>query len=189
MSDHPQIHHKRRRSQLLAYRQHLLYGLTSQQHLFAGRFLRPAVVQTGTSRIDQSSTGNHPPLGGSGCSSLWTTSRFQLLEGESIDSRKYGLRDNVAQLSVFEVVVVNCKLLFLCSAISSRLMGSVSDERMLEICIIGWVEVSNAISVLKAYISDATLSPEVMQCDLFMLSSSMDDIALASLGIQFDSIP
>ncbi|XP_047266042.1 uncharacterized protein LOC107861899 isoform X2 [Capsicum annuum] len=75
MSDHPKIHHKRRRSQLLAYGQHLLYGLTSQQHLFAGRFLLPAVVQPGTSRIDQSRTGNHSPLGGSGCSSLWTTSR------------------------------------------------------------------------------------------------------------------
>ncbi|KAF3627913.1 hypothetical protein FXO38_28525 [Capsicum annuum] len=82
MSDHPKIHHKRRRSQLLAYGQHLLYGLTSQQHLFAGRFLLPAVVQPGTSRIDQSRTGNHSPLGGSGCSSLWTTSR-QMREAQT----------------------------------------------------------------------------------------------------------
>ncbi|PHU24729.1 hypothetical protein BC332_09836 [Capsicum chinense] len=151
MSDHPQIHHKRRRSQLLAYGQHLLYGLTSQQHLFAGRFLRPAVVQPGTSRIDQSRTGNHPPLGGSGCSSLWTTSMFQLLEGESIEFRKYGLCNNVAQLSVFEVVVVNCKLLFLCSAISSRLMGSVSDERMLEICIIRWKLCSDHLALVSEF--------------------------------------
>ncbi|KAF3614002.1 hypothetical protein FXO37_36138 [Capsicum annuum] len=64
--------------------------------------------------------------------------RFQLLEGESIEFRQYGPQGNVAQLSVFVVIVVYCKLLFLCSAIPSRLMGSASDERMLEIWIIGW---------------------------------------------------
>lgn len=61
-----------------------------------------------------------------------------MLEGESVEFRQHGLRDNVAQLSVFEVVVVKCKLLFLCSVISSSLMGSVSDERMLEIWILSW---------------------------------------------------
>ncbi|KAF3651773.1 putative carbon catabolite repressor protein 4 -like protein 3-like isoform X2 [Capsicum annuum] len=72
---------------------------------------------------------------------------YKLLEGESIELRQYGLRDNVAQLSVFEVVVGNCKLLFLCSAISSRLMGSASDERMLEIWIIGWA--AEMLSLVK----------------------------------------
>lgn len=31
--------------------------------------------------------------------------RFQLLEGESIEFKALGLRDNVAQLSVFEVAI------------------------------------------------------------------------------------
>ncbi|PHU13945.1 Carbon catabolite repressor protein 4 -like protein 3 [Capsicum chinense] len=73
-----------------------------------------------------------------GCAMFWKADKFQLLEGESIEFRQYGPQGNVAQLSVFVVVVVNCKLLFLCSAIPSRLMGSASDERMLEIWIIGW---------------------------------------------------
>lgn len=63
--------------------------------------------------------------------------RFQLLEGESVEFRRYGLRDNVAQLSVFEVVVVNCKLLVFCKLIYPK--GSVNDEGALEIWILAWV--------------------------------------------------
>lgn len=37
-----------------------------------------------------------------GCAMFWKADKFQLLEGESIEFRQYGLRDNVAQLSVFE---------------------------------------------------------------------------------------
>ncbi|MCD7458217.1 Carbon catabolite repressor protein 4 3 [Datura stramonium] len=38
-----------------------------------------------------------------GCAMFWKADKFQLLEGESIEFRQYGLRDNVAQLSVFEM--------------------------------------------------------------------------------------
>ncbi|WMV22212.1 hypothetical protein MTR67_015597, partial [Solanum verrucosum] len=64
-----------------------------------------------------------------GCAMFWKVDKFQLLEGESVEFRQHGLRDNVAQLSVFEVVVVNCKLLFLCSVISSSLMGSTREAK------------------------------------------------------------
>ncbi|PHT47193.1 hypothetical protein CQW23_11401 [Capsicum baccatum] len=144
----------------------------------SGRFLQPAVVQPGTSRIDQSSTGNYSSLGGSSCSSRWPTPRFQLLEGESIELRQYGLRDDVAQLSVFEVVVGNCKLLFLCSAISSRLMGSASDERMLEIWIIGWLR-SGAfdLSDIKKHVSiysELDVSPDFQGTDICVKPSQGD---------------
>ncbi|KAL6994885.1 Carbon catabolite repressor protein 4 3, partial [Sarracenia purpurea var. burkii] len=36
-----------------------------------------------------------------GCAMFWKANKFRLLEGESIEFRSYGLRDNVAQLSVF----------------------------------------------------------------------------------------
>lgn len=38
-----------------------------------------------------------------GCAMFWKADKFQLLEGESIEFKALGLRDNVAQLSVFEV--------------------------------------------------------------------------------------
>ncbi|XP_009789801.1 carbon catabolite repressor protein 4 homolog 3-like isoform X2 [Nicotiana sylvestris] len=38
-----------------------------------------------------------------GCAMFWKADKFQLLEGESIEYRQYGLRDNVAQLSVFKM--------------------------------------------------------------------------------------
>lgn len=37
-----------------------------------------------------------------GCAMFWKVDKFQLLEGESVEFRQHGLRDNVAQLSVFE---------------------------------------------------------------------------------------
>ncbi|KAA8541180.1 hypothetical protein F0562_025213 [Nyssa sinensis] len=43
-------------------------------------------------------TGDHDD----GCAMFWKADRFRLLEGESIEFKRYGLRDNVAQLSVFE---------------------------------------------------------------------------------------
>lgn len=38
-----------------------------------------------------------------GCAMFWKADRFQLLERENIEFKRYGLRDNVAQLSVFEM--------------------------------------------------------------------------------------
>ncbi|XP_059303358.1 carbon catabolite repressor protein 4 homolog 3-like isoform X2 [Lycium ferocissimum] len=38
-----------------------------------------------------------------GCAMFWKAEKFLLLEGESIEFRQYGLRDNVAQLSVYEM--------------------------------------------------------------------------------------
>lgn len=40
-----------------------------------------------------------------GCAMFWKADKFQLLEGQSIEFKQYGLRDNVAQVSVFEVDV------------------------------------------------------------------------------------
>ncbi|KAG5536229.1 hypothetical protein RHGRI_023870 [Rhododendron griersonianum] len=37
-----------------------------------------------------------------GCAMLWKADKFRLLECESIEFKRYNLRDNVAQLSVFE---------------------------------------------------------------------------------------
>lgn len=37
-----------------------------------------------------------------GCAIFWKADNFQLLEEHSIEFKGYGLRDNVAQLSVFE---------------------------------------------------------------------------------------
>lgn len=37
-----------------------------------------------------------------GCAIFWKAHNFRLLEEESIEFKAYGLRDNVAQLSVFE---------------------------------------------------------------------------------------
>lgn len=38
-----------------------------------------------------------------GCAMFWKADKCQLLEGESIEFKQFGLRDNVAQLSVFEI--------------------------------------------------------------------------------------
>ncbi|XP_047159568.1 carbon catabolite repressor protein 4 homolog 3-like isoform X2 [Vigna umbellata] len=38
-----------------------------------------------------------------GCAMFWKTDKFRLLEGENIKFKDIGLRDNVAQLSVFEM--------------------------------------------------------------------------------------
>ncbi|CAK7349762.1 unnamed protein product [Dovyalis caffra] len=38
-----------------------------------------------------------------GCAMFWKADTFRLLEGETIEFNRYGLRDNVAQLSVFEI--------------------------------------------------------------------------------------
>ncbi|XP_039011401.1 carbon catabolite repressor protein 4 homolog 3 isoform X1 [Hibiscus syriacus] len=38
-----------------------------------------------------------------GCATFWKPSKFRLLETESIEFKGFGLRDNVAQLSVFEM--------------------------------------------------------------------------------------
>ncbi|CAJ1936923.1 unnamed protein product [Sphenostylis stenocarpa] len=38
-----------------------------------------------------------------GCAMFWKTDKFRLLEGENIQFKDIGLRDNVAQLSVFEM--------------------------------------------------------------------------------------
>lgn len=40
-----------------------------------------------------------------GCAMFWKADKFRLVGGESIEFKQYGLRDNVAQLSVFEVDV------------------------------------------------------------------------------------
>ncbi|KAF3627915.1 putative carbon catabolite repressor protein 4 -like protein 3-like isoform X2 [Capsicum annuum] len=100
---------------------------------------------------------------------------YKLLEGESIELRQYGLRDNVAQLSVFEVVVGNCKLLFLCSAISSRLMGSASDER---IWIIGWLRTGAFdLSDIKKHVSiysELDVSPDFQGTDICVKPSQGD---------------
>lgn len=37
-----------------------------------------------------------------GCAMFWKADEFRLLEGQSIEFKEFGLRDNVAQLSVFE---------------------------------------------------------------------------------------
>ncbi|KAF2298785.1 hypothetical protein GH714_027555 [Hevea brasiliensis] len=39
-----------------------------------------------------------------GCAMFWKADKFRLLEGESIEFKALGLRDNVAQLSVFEIL-------------------------------------------------------------------------------------
>ncbi|KAL6319526.1 hypothetical protein AAG906_014202 [Vitis piasezkii] len=38
-----------------------------------------------------------------GCAMFWKAEKFRLLEGECIEFKQYGLRDNVAQLSLFEM--------------------------------------------------------------------------------------
>ncbi|XP_040999291.1 carbon catabolite repressor protein 4 homolog 3 isoform X2 [Juglans microcarpa x Juglans regia] len=38
-----------------------------------------------------------------GCAMFWKADEFRLLEGQSIEFKEFGLRDNVAQLSVFEM--------------------------------------------------------------------------------------
>lgn len=40
-----------------------------------------------------------------GCATFWKANKFCLLEGESIEFNQFGLRDNVAQLSVLEADV------------------------------------------------------------------------------------
>ncbi|XP_015883045.3 carbon catabolite repressor protein 4 homolog 3 isoform X1 [Ziziphus jujuba] len=47
-----------------------------------------------------------------GCAMFWKADKFRLLEGESIEFKSFGLGDNVAQLSVFEM----------CNAASRRLL-------------------------------------------------------------------
>ncbi|PON47874.1 Endonuclease/exonuclease/phosphatase [Parasponia andersonii] len=47
-----------------------------------------------------------------GCATFWKADKFRLLEGENIEFKGLGLRDNVAQLSVFEM----------CKATSRRLL-------------------------------------------------------------------
>lgn len=37
-----------------------------------------------------------------GCAMFWKADKFRLLDTETIEFKRYGLRDNVAQLSVFE---------------------------------------------------------------------------------------
>ncbi|XP_021680235.2 carbon catabolite repressor protein 4 homolog 3 isoform X2 [Hevea brasiliensis] len=39
-----------------------------------------------------------------GCAMFWKADKFRMLEGESIEFKALGLRDNVAQLSVFEIL-------------------------------------------------------------------------------------
>ncbi|GLT50415.1 hypothetical protein SLA2020_239020 [Shorea laevis] len=46
-----------------------------------------------------------------GCAMLWKADKFRLLERESIEFKEFGLRDNVAQLSVFEMCKVESKRL------------------------------------------------------------------------------
>ncbi|XP_015571733.2 carbon catabolite repressor protein 4 homolog 6 isoform X2 [Ricinus communis] len=43
-----------------------------------------------------------------GCAIFWRTSRFKLLHEESIEFNKLGLRDNVAQICVLELMSNNC---------------------------------------------------------------------------------
>lgn len=38
-----------------------------------------------------------------GCAMFWKANKIRLLEGENIEFKEFGLRDNVAQISVFEV--------------------------------------------------------------------------------------
>lgn len=40
-----------------------------------------------------------------GCAMFWKADKFRLLERDNIEFKEFGLRDNVAQLSVFEVDV------------------------------------------------------------------------------------
>ncbi|XP_077236651.1 carbon catabolite repressor protein 4 homolog 5-like [Tasmannia lanceolata] len=44
-----------------------------------------------------------------GCAIFWKENLFCLLEGESIEFKGFGLRDNVAQLFVFEVELMMLK--------------------------------------------------------------------------------
>ncbi|GKU95032.1 hypothetical protein SLEP1_g8446 [Rubroshorea leprosula] len=46
-----------------------------------------------------------------GCAMLWKADKFRLLERESIEYKEFGLRDNVAQLSVFEMCKAESKRL------------------------------------------------------------------------------
>ncbi|XP_059645153.1 carbon catabolite repressor protein 4 homolog 3 isoform X3 [Cornus florida] len=48
-----------------------------------------------------------------GCAMFWKADKFRLLEGESIEFKGYGLRDNVAQLSVFETCKAESKRLLI----------------------------------------------------------------------------
>ncbi|KAB1212655.1 hypothetical protein CJ030_MR5G009697 [Morella rubra] len=40
-----------------------------------------------------------------GCAMFWKANEFRLLEAESIEFKGFGLRDNVAQLSAFEICI------------------------------------------------------------------------------------
>ncbi|KAK6249624.1 hypothetical protein SCA6_003629 [Theobroma cacao] len=46
-----------------------------------------------------------------GCATFWKPDKFRLLERESIEFKGFGLRDNVAQLSVFEICRVESRRL------------------------------------------------------------------------------
>lgn len=43
-----------------------------------------------------------------GCAIFWRASRFKLLHEESIEFNKFGLRENVAQICVLELMRQNC---------------------------------------------------------------------------------
>ncbi|RDX80567.1 Carbon catabolite repressor protein 4-like 3 [Mucuna pruriens] len=61
-----------------------------------------------------------------GCAMFWKADKFRLLEGESIQFKDIGLRDNVAQLSVFELVILCISNFILyrqmCESYSRRLL-------------------------------------------------------------------
>ncbi|XP_024025494.1 carbon catabolite repressor protein 4 homolog 6 isoform X2 [Morus notabilis] len=44
-----------------------------------------------------------------GCAIFWRASRFKLLHEESIEFKNFGLRDNVAQICVLELISQNCE--------------------------------------------------------------------------------
>ncbi|OMO94617.1 Endonuclease/exonuclease/phosphatase [Corchorus olitorius] len=46
-----------------------------------------------------------------GCATFWKPDKFRLLERESIEFKRFGLRDNVAQLSVFEMCGIESRRL------------------------------------------------------------------------------
>ncbi|WCJ21995.1 CCR4-Not complex 3'-5'-exoribonuclease subunit Ccr4 [Euphorbia peplus] len=50
-----------------------------------------------------------------GCAMFWKTDRFGLLERESIEYKSLGLRDNVAQLSVFEILGAESRRVLICN--------------------------------------------------------------------------
>ncbi|XP_050239008.1 carbon catabolite repressor protein 4 homolog 3 isoform X3 [Mercurialis annua] len=73
--------------------------------LIAGRSVELLLLKfpaTGLKLINQMHTKGRTGGNVDGCAMFWKADKLRLLEGESIEFKALGLRDNVAQLSVFE---------------------------------------------------------------------------------------